>query len=332
MAADNALSLFDRVARRMARHSPLVVALALFGTTVSQNMIRDGSFEGGGPPVSGGTGWAKVQISDCACEAPGALMVRPSEEGSFAELTFRASHPAGVFVFEALGKVSLDYVGSAEIYSLTAFNGATEVAHAVQHHIFFNATQRFAAWHLYSLQLVCPAAVTSVLLRIGSGEPLGQASGSFNSTDLKLSYAGGDALPVLSRGLAVEGPMGQYSRGPSLVTDGVTLRPPLNNNHWKVVAFTDRLKQLELDLGEVRSVCGARLVQTEEYYATRWCVCCVNSRGVALRPNADRRHQASRYLSGCDCMLMVSAASLQEHIRCHRRVWPLVQDRRGSAA
>ena len=66
--------------------------------------------------------------------------------------------------------------------------------------------------------------------------------------------------------------MGQYSRGPSLMTDGVTLRPPLNNNHWKVVAFTDRLKQLELDLGEIQTVCGARLVQTDEYYATRWCV------------------------------------------------------------
>lgn len=261
----------------MARHTPLVLALALLGTTVSQNMIRDGSFEGGGPAVSGGTGWAKVQISDCACDAPGALMVRSAEQGSFAELTFRASHPAGVFVFEALGKLSLDYVGSAEIYSLTAFNGATEVAHAVQRHIFFNATQRFAAWHLYSLQLVCPSAVTSVLLRIGSGEPSEQASGSFNSTDLTLTYAGGDALPVLSRGLAVAGPMGQFSRGPSLVTDGVTLRPPLNNNHWKVVAFTDRLKQLELDLGEVQSVCGTRLVQTQEYYATRWCVCCANS-------------------------------------------------------
>eukprot|EP01043_Picozoa_sp_COSAG02_P058161 COSAG02_NODE_7193_length_3126_cov_10.474397_1_plen_286_part_00 len=250
----------------------MVVVVVMLDGTVSQNMILDGSFEAGGPAMSGGTGWAKVEISDCPCEAVGALMVRPSVEGSFAELTFRASHPAGVFIFEALGKLSLDYVGGAEIYSLTAFDGNTQVAHAVQRHIFFNATQRFAAWHRYSLQLVCPAAVTSVVVRVGSGEPLEQAGGTFNSTDLTLSYAGGSALPVLSRGLSVEGPMGQYSRGPSLVTDGVTLRPPLNNNHWKVVAFTDRLKQLELDLGEVQSVCGTRLVQTEEYYASRWCV------------------------------------------------------------
>lgn len=238
-------------------------------------MIRDGSFEDGGPAVDGGTGWAKVEI-DCPCAATAGIMVRPSAAGSSAELTFRTSRPPGVFIFEALGKLSLDYVGGAEIYSLTAFDGDTQVAHAAQRHIFFNASQRFAPWHLYSLQLVCPSAVTSVLLRIGSGEPAEPASGSFNSTDLKLSYAGGESLPVLSRGLEVDGPMGQYSRGPSLITDGVTLPPPLNNNHWKVVAFTDRLKQLELDLGEIKTVCGARLVQTEEYYATRWCFCPAN--------------------------------------------------------
>ena len=134
----------------------LLMVMAIPGGTVSQNMIRDGSFEEGGPAMSGGTGWAKVEISDCPCEAAGALMVRPSAEGSFAELTFRTSQPAGVFIFEALGKVSLDYVGGAEIYSMTAFDGNTQVAHAVQRHIFFNASQRFAAWHRYSLQLVCP--------------------------------------------------------------------------------------------------------------------------------------------------------------------------------
>jgi hypothetical protein len=259
--------------RQSAAAGALLLLLLLSpATIVSENMIRDGGFNGGGPAVSGGTGWAKVDISDCPCEATGALMVRPSAEGSGAELTFRTSQPAGVFLFEAFGRLSLDYVDSNTIYSLTAFDGDNLVAHAAQQHIYFNASQRFAAWHLYTLQLVCPAAVTSVVLRIGSGEPSEHASGTFNSTELSLSYAGGDALPVLSRGLSVDGPMGQYSRGPSLVTDGVTLRPPLNNNHWKVVAFTDRLKQLELDLGEEQTVCGTRLVQTAEYYASRWCV------------------------------------------------------------
>lgn len=306
-------------AAMIARPRALVVLRMvplMLGGTVGQNMIRDGSFEGGGPAMSGGTGWAKVEISDCPCEAPGALMVRPSAEGSFAELTFRTSQPAGVFIFEALGKLSLDYVGGSEIYSLTAFDGSTQVAHAVQRHIFFNATQRFAAWHRYSLQLVCPVAVTSVVLRVGSGELFDQAGGSFNSTDLTLSYAGGNALPVLSRGLAVQGPMGQYSRGPSLVTDGVTLRPPLNNNHWKVVAFTDRLKQLELDLGEVQSVCGTRLVQTEEYYASRWCVrhyaVVRPQRAFAALPfNAflTISNRSACYMSRCDCVLTVFAAS-----------------------
>ena len=234
------------------------------------SLITDGDFADGGPAVSDGTGWAKVDISDCPCAATGGLMVRPSAEGSAAYLRFNAHEPAGVFVLETLAKLSTDYVDGPAIYAMTAFSGDVQVAHAETEHVFFNASQRFAAWHLYTLQLVCPSPVTSLVVRIGSGAPSPEAAGSFNTTAMSLTFAGGSALPVLSGGLEVTGPTGQFSRLPSLVTDGVTLRPPLNTNHWKVVAFVDRLKQLELDLGEEKTVCGARLTQTDEFYAARW--------------------------------------------------------------
>ena len=121
------------------------------------SLITDGDFVDGGPAVSDGTGWAKVDISDCPCAATGGLMVRPSAEGSAAYLRFNAHEPAGVFVLETLGKLSTDYVDGPAIYAMTAFSGDVQVAHAETEHVFFNASQRFAAWHLYTLQLVCPS-------------------------------------------------------------------------------------------------------------------------------------------------------------------------------
>ena len=35
------------------------------------SLITDGDFVDGGPAVSDGTGWAKVDISDCPCAATG---------------------------------------------------------------------------------------------------------------------------------------------------------------------------------------------------------------------------------------------------------------------
>jgi cysteine-rich repeat protein len=304
-------------------------------SVLEPSLVAGGDFQGGDAlVVSTGNSWAYAEISGCPCPATRGLHIAASSAGSAAILPVSLTRPPGVVTFEAMGIHSADYLGHPDVFRLRALDHlGGELAGATA-----RRAPTLTAWNRYVLRLSITTAFASLELRVGSGMPGGaawettantgvvidDAVGSFNATDFWFGFENAQMLPIISRGKDVEGPVGMGSRTPNLLTDGSIRLPPYGSVPWEIMAFgMTSPVQMTIDLGKLYTICGTRLVQSDEKWAKSWSI-----HGAVADPSAggdwitllEAGEPATYSSKACtvgaadSCVRVVASAETNEHL------------------